>query len=262
LRARLIGVIGLSLLASASESGAALTIASGEDCWTTTPPSTAQITVGAGQLTAPGGRVSVGQTTTIPVTGVPLVGCPCSCTQPFIQWTDRHGNPVQPGDKHGVAQTATPTGADTCVRRVDAAPLSGVGVPVPVDVQMVCLHLTGTMLVDMSPNPDCTYTVDVQLNGSQSQGSLAFTPTSPDLNVGTASLGSLPVGAQATFTPTSGCNPGVTGATTTFSNTPGTYFIDIVPSLSAGKAVLLAVGFLALGIVLMVWYRHRTNAVA
>lgn len=253
---------GASLLATVGDLRAAsVSYAGGDDCWiTTSPPSTAQLHVAAGQLTA-GTRHSVDQTQTVPVLGDPTVPCACSCAAPTIQWTDRHGNPTQPGDQHAVNATVVPNIVDTCVHRADTT-LNGVGTPSNADVQIKCLSLKGSISVAMDSGPNCTFNFHVGLSGAQALGQIQFTPTSGDLSKGTAVLNSLPVGAQVDYSPTNGCDAGSLAAATGFTNTQGKYSIPGgFPTLNEIGLLVLVAGML-LGMTIVLWRRSRRNVEA
>ncbi len=254
--ARTFAIYTALLVVAATNVGAALSIPGGIDCWTTAAGTTVQVGPFApGNFTAAGRTSLAVGVTALPVGGVPLPPNTCACTAPIIQWTDPHGSPVNPGDQHAVNQTVIPNTNDTCVTR-GAGNVTALGIPTPVGVTILALHLQGSLSVPMNTGAPCTYTVNIQLNGSQAGGSMSLTPTKlPDLSHGTVDLSSLPVGAQVTFTPTSGCDPhNAVPANTTFANTTGVYQVagvSAVPALSPLGMALLAGGLLVVAIVIL-----------
>ena len=182
-------VVGLLLLVAVGNASAAKFLEGGEDCWITTPPSSAHIDLPPDYFQVCGDRHSLATIQDIPVTGDPTAPppCACSCAPPVVQWSDAHGNPVQPG-KHAVTSTVVRGEADTCVERQPTT-LQGVGIQSTADVKIKCLKLKGTIIVPFSPGPDCTYEVKISLTGTQSTGNIEFTPTSADLRTGNVTLG-------------------------------------------------------------------------
>lgn len=240
---------------------AAVDFQGGEDCWVTNGATT---TVDLGTFPANffncGTKHSLAFTPgPIPMSGAaPVV---CNCAPPTITWTNAHGSPVNAGDKHAVNSTATQASGDTCVRRKSNVILNA-GVPTNIPIEILALHIRSTnpLAVPMDDLTTCFYQIDITLDGStQAQGSITLTPgTNP--HDGTVNLTSLPVGAQVSYTPTSGCcGHGVTPASDTFTNSTGTYHVnDVFPSMGTVGAAAL-IGLILVGMIVVLW-RRRVSA--
>ncbi len=267
--------VAVAVIAFATSASAQL---NGEpDCWVTDPgSSTIEIpALPAGFFGTKSGTPSdpFGPVV-IPVGGLPLTppelgNCGCATPPPTeLVWVDTHGTPVAPGDVHAVGQILVPvdlSDTDTCVERLSNATFGGgVGVPEPVDIQLVELSLVSTapITVTYGAQPSSDFDVFVTEDGPQSQGTLTVTPTVVTPAAGTMTLGGLPVAYQLRFEEVSGpALFSMTGLSITFQGANGTFGPNMlgVPSMSARNLALL-IAVLTVATLLFLRLPRRTQA--
>jgi hypothetical protein len=268
-------VITVSFLALATSASAQLAMNS--DCWVTDPgSSTIEVpAIPSGFFGSKNGTPSdpFGPAV-LPVFGVPLspsefANCGCADYPPmeFI-WVDPHGTPVAADDQHAVGQALSPvdlSDTDTCVVRLnDATFVGGVGVPEPVDIQLVELSLvSGAIIITYGIEPPSFYEVFVTEDGPQSQGTITVTPDIVSPPEGSMILDGLPVAYQLSFQEVLG-GPGlfnISGLSLTFQGATGIFkpMPPFLPSMSGRALMLLAVA-LGLGALLFTVMPGRARA--
>jgi hypothetical protein len=231
----------------------------GTDCWETDPGTTAGIPALPAGFFFPGSDPRAAEQ--IDVVGVPLAGAEladCDC-QPDpdadVVWVDIHGDPVEPDSIHRVTQIP-PGAVDTCVlRTADADFPGGIGMPDPIPVEIIQLHLESVVpIVVTGPGPNL-WDVTITEDGPQALGTLILTPaTLTPAPAGAMDLTALPVDYLVTFTEVGGPGSVSVAGVLSFENHIGNFQVNLkVPAM--GPAGPIAVGLvIACG---FAWFARR-----
>ncbi|MFT5049972.1 MAG: hypothetical protein ACI8QZ_001365 [Chlamydiales bacterium] len=176
------------------------------DCWTTEPGTQARIPNLDADFFGPGSDPF--PTGVIPVIGNPgpIAAAAAALCPPTtlldVVWVDPHGTPVAPDDRHAVRQEIV--GPDTIVCRTTDGDFGGIGVPEPIQIELVELSLVSEdpITVTFSGGVDfAIYDVFITEQGVQLPGQMTLVPGAIGTNTssGTAILDGMPVRYLLTF---------------------------------------------------------------